>query len=952
MKSKIYKILGVALTVVLLASLMVTMAASPAMAGDRKWTKSNLPAQGADGDWFWDIEIDNMDQLGMTSDGVLVAAITRDGASFLLKSEDGGLTWSRIKKYTDVVGTTVVDFAFDPTDPDTFYVLDDTGIVWRTNDMGANFVSLTTAGLGGDTLTCIDVNWVGGNCYLFAGGGNDAYRFDEYEYGASWQSLGLATYSGDTVATVFDIRTAPDFSDSTNPMLMVLWTDGTDTYIDYKYGSGDWGSVVDQVTIDGDATGGRFNEHFPADFSSDNTSGLLEFFVGLSDDDDEAQGVYRIVGASDFQKWDDEDVVSVDFRGNVGSGTILAGTDEGTVIRCDDGVGGSWANMQVQPQGDGNVYLQMDEDYLENELAYALVDGDGQSFNRQVRDRQWLAFSLMDDEADTINDIVFGSTRYQITTNTGVSQSLWRKDENGWVRLLYKGTGEIDGVEVSRDFESDQTVFYWDNDQIYRSTNAGDRFTKQLSTVDGNITAMVAFSASTQLVATTAGTQRTTNNGTTWSSNVTTFTDGQSFAVDPTDDQHVLAGDDSGNVYESTNQGKSWKKLTKGSPTVAKGDVYVAFDPADPDRFFAAGTSDGDELAVDRWGDDGWAGIWNDPGVTTSGATGMVVTNVCGDTPAVYVSDGTASGVLRTINADAKAANVAWEQATAGTSESLMDLYLVEGSTVLYGASTSAANVWTFNDTLAAPVTGVKAVADAATASVRVSWNAMAGADEYQVQLSDREDFKEGIVDEGDPNGTSWTFQNLMPGTDYWIRVRVAMGEPLVSCWSEKVKFESFMGPAAWNPFLPPENVNPAPGAKDVDPIQPLFQWNPADDAVSYEFQLSDNAAFAGADTKVVKIPAYEWPGDLEYSKTYYWRVRSVKANGAVSEWAVGIFTTAEEPVPPTPPVVVAPPQPAPPPQYIPTTYIPEYILWTIVGIGAVLIVALIILIMKTRRVA
>jgi hypothetical protein len=106
-------------------------------------------------------------------------------------------------------------------------------------------------GLGGDTLTSIDFNWVGGNAYLFAGGGTDVYRFDEYEYGATWQSMGLDAYSGFTVNNTLDVRTAPDFSESTSPMVMCIWEDGANTFIDYKYGSSDWGTVTGQVTLVG-----------------------------------------------------------------------------------------------------------------------------------------------------------------------------------------------------------------------------------------------------------------------------------------------------------------------------------------------------------------------------------------------------------------------------------------------------------------------------------------------------------------------------------------------------------------------------------------------------------------------------------------------------------------------------------------------------------------------------
>ena len=141
------------------------------------------------------------------------------------------------------------------------------------------------------------------------------------------------------------------------------------------------------------------------------------------------------------------------------------------------------------------------------------------------------------------------------------------------------------------------------------------------------------------------------------------------------------------------------------------------------------------------------------------------------------------------------------------------------------------------------------------------------------------------------------------------------------------------------------------PGYGDDDvALAPTFAWDAVDDATSYTLELANNPSYADAEVKSsLKHTVYEWDLDLEYSTNYYWRLKAVSAD-AESDWTEATFTTVAAPVPapaPTPPVTVT--QPAPAPLVIPTP-IPPVLLWVIVGIGAALIIAVIILIVRTRR--
>ncbi|MDO8715466.1 MAG: right-handed parallel beta-helix repeat-containing protein [Dehalococcoidales bacterium] len=195
-------------------------------------------------------------------------------------------------------------------------------------------------------------------------------------------------------------------------------------------------------------------------------------------------------------------------------------------------------------------------------------------------------------------------------------------------------------------------------------------------------------------------------------------------------------------------------------------------------------------------------------------------------------------------------------------------------------------------------------------------------------------------------------------------------------------------------------NIVPPPAApvllgpdagRDNIPTNTGFSWSAVTGA-TYDFQVSTSPTFATTVASVTGLTGNVYGGvALAANTTYFWRVRSM-AGTLMSAWTVSTFTTAA-PVsattaPPAPPVVipapvvnVAAPPPAtvtvqapppanvtvnppavtvqaPPPAQVTvnvpesTPAIPSMILWVIILIGAVLIIALIVLIVRTRRVA
>lgn len=171
-------------------------------------------------------------------------------------------------------------------------------------------------------------------------------------------------------------------------------------------------------------------------------------------------------------------------------------------------------------------------------------------------------------------------------------------------------------------------------------------------------------------------------------------------------------------------------------------------------------------------------------------------------------------------------------------------------------------------------------------------------------------------------------------------------------------------------PALTGAAATPAIGAYEIS-VDPTFTWGAVAGAIRYEIALSEDPTFTIPEWSYnVDNTFYKAEESLRYETTYYWRVRGVLGEPyqemgtwitPATPWATGIFTTEAEAVEAEAPTVVEVDPVKPevnvdiPPTKITvepaTAAIPNYMLWIIVVVGAVLIIALIVLIVRTRRV-
>jgi hypothetical protein len=231
----------------------------------------------------------------------------------------------------------------------------------------------------------------------------------------------------------------------------------------------------------------------------------------------------------------------------------------------------------------------------------------------------------------------------------------------------------------------------------------------------------------------------------------------------------------------------------------------------------------------------------------------------------------------------------------------------------------------------------------------------------------------------------TYTFTGLLPVTTYYVSVWAV--EPVSSFLYNKAPLSFTTGPgtAVYTPHLYPIN-----GAYDV-PVKPNFAWDAVPGATGYEFRIVEGSVLPSGTATVLTFNSYTPAAALKNMTTYTWQVRAMTGSIA-GDWITSVFTTvkAPEPVVTVPPAttttvnttsIIIPTQtPAPVPTInlpqptvivnpapitvtippgttmpVPTLVMPEaqtpVYIWIIVAVGALLTVAVIVLIIRTRRV-
>jgi len=615
---------------------------------------------------------------------------------------------------------------------------------------------------------------------------------------------------------------------------------------------------------------------------------------------------------------------------------------------------------------------------------------------------------VIDTDIAAITDYVpAGSTIFMVTTSGLTTDSVWKTTNAGadWMRILAPPVTTAYGIiRPSPEFATDNTVFFADvgGVNIRKSSNGGGTWVA--SVAPATIGDMLVQNATTYYLGAYAAAQvrKTTNNGWTYALATITGATGVS-EIKMAANGDILVGTQNGRVYRSTNDGITYTQVGAGITNATK--VVVAFDANYATNGIIYAGSPGIAAAP-------CVGVFR-ISANTAVPTVTAWTNIDGTEPlnprviAIEVaSDGTlyaadsnvaaaaAGGLFRSINPTAPVVVLITKELVTladglvgtalggaiigggwgldgswGTADDVIGVTaLTEGSNTITAANSAAGNsLATYTDsimsTVAPTMTGPRNKAEVDSfAAVTLAWKAVTGATGYTVIVDTRPDpsgFRVPIAGSPFAVGAPITtltltaaLNGLVPGTTYYWQVRVQT--PVVGPYGGDLRgaafeFSTALGAAPPSPAL----ASPLPGATSV-PLRPLIQWGAMGGATAYELKLADNPEFDGAITPggYAGLPGTAWSPDtdLEYGKTYYWKVRALSTTGDSPWSATGVFTIMTEPVPDEPDQIIVTPPDVIIEAADAVTVTPIWV-WVVIAIGALLVIALIVLIVRTRRV-
>jgi len=601
----------------------------------------------------------------------------------------------------------------------------------------------------------------------------------------------------------------------------------------------------------------------------------------------------------------------------------------------------------------------------------------------------------------TVSDIYMTATGdpWYLAASDGGETSIYRVNAPFFVTRILCVEDDSADIELAGLPDDPNVLYAYVNGgtDIYYTDNGGASRWYKRSNAPASISALAVESAKVIYIANGVNVFKSVTSGFNWELPVNTKlgSGGNVYSIVSLGENQLMVGGSSGGICYSTDGGTSWTK-TFASMSLS-GNVFPQATGLDTGDFlFGIGNASTDVYRAElgpanpmiEFKSMGFGAYTADDAVT--GVTGLILTE-----GVLYTStcNGTATWIDRTLAPTIPGTHSAPYWSTrypaSGTEAYVLDRTPypfrthTAGSSIVITANSGGGYVFYIDDAVALSGPAVTAPANDTLVdinavrgipyAVNFLWNRISKATAYELWLSLDAAFTSlvnidtatGATGDGDPflevASSTGTVSAILPGgtfqpgaTYYWM---VRATTPFTSGMSEVNSFTIAPGAAAV-----PTIASPLNGAS-IDNTAPAFSWSPVSQADMYEFQLAADTGFASPLVSEQLANTGIQPAvTLDRGVTYFWRVRAIAP--VVGDWStISNFTVAKEAAAPTPPVVIetVPPPvieipPAPPANIIeiPSAPAPEQIapayIWAIIIIGAVLVIAVIVLIVRTRR--
>jgi len=986
--------MGVVLTVALLASLILVAAPAQA-AAPLQWNTEAVPGVG--GTVLGPAGVDVLD-IAVGADGTTIyAAPGATVANTVYKSTNGGVTWTPVSTLAGgMAALNAIKVAVAPDNNNVVAIANATTVYVSTNG-GATWGTLGVPTMVGGGGACIAINDIdvspAGPSNVVAVAGNIAGPLMNVWYyplsvGGTWTDCRTAPFAGQQAATLrsWAVKFSPNFA--SDQVLTVVTGNATQTYYEMislnqrlwnnnaAFGAGYPNQVGAGVIVIGASIALA-----PTYLGSDEVERVA--FVGVNIGAS-AGIVYRLMDVNEVAIKTALDVSSVAYDG----ATVVAGdalssaiwrssnaleaapTFYPTAATKSPGLSATATNTLVAFAGTNVVAGTTGAS-----SAFAVSTDGGASFNDiSLIDTVAAALGTMEDVAVSAD----GSTIYLVTNDTG-DTSIWRYKGTSWTRVLTLAavTGYL--VRIAPDNADVVYVVSKAATDLYYSKAGGDT---KWYTRTGPVAGATDFAVESDTVGYISGPaagsvniQKTSNGGFTWGPPTSTLLiAGNVYTITVISAGNILVGSTAGFVSYSTDGSMTWNPIP-GIIVAGATSVQVTADGLASGSLIYATSLAADNIYRWQIGQSPTTPWLQIDAAAALNSTGIVLKN-----GTLYASSDTAAAAPSAIRRQMApflpgvpppADNIAAAGVQFDKAPSALRVSSDATGNKLWAIDNVAEILVSFIDTmvkvtptLSSPLNNTKVPINSIAGgayTVAYTWPAIEGVtpgSTYQIDISLDSAFTQIIftnaaVAAGPPVIVTVPAAVYNPGTTYYWRVKVSA--PVSSAWSEVRTFTVESAPAVVSKIGTPVN------GSTVTTTLPSFSWAPIGGTTKYQFQLTDDASFAATlvDTPLITT-AYQAATDLQIGKTYFWRVKAIEP--VEGDWSeVGNFAVAA-PAPATTaapvinvPNITIPPITVPPANVTveaPTTQptISAGLLWAVIIIGAVLVIALIVLIVRTRR--